>query len=79
MKIIRGRVIAKRQKIKVKVPPPKFEDMEAKYLNDPLTKLRQYCNKRQIRLLDLFKQFDKDQSWSVSREELEHGIRVITL
>ena len=76
IKVIRGKVIAKRRTFKVRLPPPKFEDLSAAYERDPITKLRKYCTRRQIRMLDLFKQFDKDNSWSVSIEELQVGIKV---
>ncbi len=41
-----------------------------------MTKLRRYADEAGLRLIDLFKQFDKDKSWTVDREEFVMGIKV---
>ena len=45
---------------------------------DPLTKLRRYADEAGLRLIDLFKQFDKDNSWSVDRDEFLMGVKVFS-
>lgn len=52
-----------------------IDPMEA-FRRDPMTKLKQYVQDAGLRMLDLFKQFDKDQSMTVSREEFIKGITV---
>ncbi|XP_019620314.1 PREDICTED: leucine-rich repeat-containing protein 74B-like isoform X2 [Branchiostoma belcheri] len=47
---------------------------KAKPRADPMTKLKQYVEKNNLRLVDLFNQFDKDKSMSVTREEFAQGI-----
>lgn len=44
--------------------------------NDPMTKLKRYAEKNKLRLVDLFRQFDRDGSWSVDRDEFITGVRV---
>ena len=57
---------------------PESEDLEAKYESDPMTKLKRFAEIHKLRLVDLFKQFDRDGSWSVSREEFRIGVQVGT-
>ncbi|OAF68961.1 Leucine-rich repeat-containing protein [Intoshia linei] len=52
---------------------------EERFRNDPMTKLRDYADKAGYRLLDLFVSFDRDQSWSITHEELKSGIEKIGL
>ena len=44
-----------------------------------MTKLKQYAELHKLRLVDLFKQFDKDNSWTVDREEFVAGVKVSIL
>jgi Ca2+-binding EF-hand superfamily protein len=39
--------------------------------------LKEYVKSKNLRLIDLFNQFDKDKSQSVSREELKRGFQSI--
>ena len=39
--------------------------------------MKAYVKSKNLRLLDLFNQFDKDKSQSVSREELKRGFKSI--
>ncbi|XP_078480982.1 uncharacterized protein LOC100187037 isoform X1 [Ciona intestinalis] len=41
---------------------------------DPMTKLRQYMEENNLRLVDFFNQVDEDNSMSVTREEFQKGI-----
>lgn len=41
--------------------------------------LKDYVKSKNLRLLDLFNQFDKDKSMSVSRDELKQGFKSINL
>lgn len=50
-----------------------FEEL----MNDPMTKLKEFLEKAGYRLIDLFKTFDRDQSWSIDLAELKEGIKVI--
>ncbi|CAD5122035.1 DgyrCDS10488 [Dimorphilus gyrociliatus] len=50
-------------------------DLEQAYHKDPMTKLQNFAKKKKFRLVDLFRQFDKDCSWSVSHEEFRLGIK----
>ncbi len=43
----------------------------------PMVKLKNYIDKHNLRLVDFFNKFDKDQSMSVTREEFTQGIEVI--
>ena len=52
------------------------QDPLDEFENDPMTKLKRYAEKNKLRLVDLFRQFDKDQSWSVDRDEFIAGVRV---
>ncbi|CAL1542617.1 unnamed protein product [Lymnaea stagnalis] len=54
--------------VKVEVDP-----MEA-FTRDPFTKLKEWVEKAGYRLIDLLRHFDKDQSMTISPEELRHGI-----
>jgi len=42
---------------------------------DPVELLANFLEKKRVRLLDLFKSFDKDQSWTITPEEFAIGIR----
>jgi len=41
---------------------------------DPVDLLANFLEKKRVRLLDLFKSFDKDQSWTITPEEFRIGI-----
>ena len=51
-------------------------DPEVAFEKDPMTKLKRYAEENKLRLVDLFKYFDKDNSWSVDRDEFLHGVKV---
>lgn len=44
-------------------------------LRDPMSKLKAYVEKEGYRMLDLLKSFDRDNSFTISLEELKEGIR----
>ena len=43
---------------------------------DPLAILMEYVKQSSLRLMDVFAQFDKDNSWSVGRDEFKRGMKV---
>ena len=43
---------------------------------DPMTKLRNYIEENNLRLVDFFNQFDQDHSMSVTRDEFKTGVEV---
>ena len=51
-------------------------DPELAFEQDPMTKLKRYAEENKLRLVDLFKYFDKDNSWSVDRDEFLQGVKV---
>lgn len=51
-------------------------DPLVEFERDPMTKLKRYAERNKMRLLDLFKQFDKDNSWSLDRDEFINGVKV---
>ncbi|XP_064624186.1 leucine-rich repeat-containing protein 74A-like [Lineus longissimus] len=73
MRILHGTIISD-----LNFEPEQNLVMELKtgIMDDPMTKVRNYCDKAGLRLIDLFKQFDKDQSMSLTREEIRKGIKV---
>ena len=52
-----------------------MDPMEA-FRRDPMTKLRQWIAQAGLRLIDFLKQFDRDQSFTISKAELREGCRV---
>ena len=62
------------KEVKLEAPPPL--DHEALFWSDPMTKLKKFAEKAGLRLVDLFKQFDRDNSWTITREEFILGVRV---
>ncbi|XP_052697479.1 leucine-rich repeat-containing protein 74A-like [Crassostrea angulata] len=44
-------------------------------LRDPMSKLKAYVEKEGYRMIDLLKSFDRDNSFTISLEELKEGIR----
>ena len=49
------------------------DEPEAEFQCDPLTKLRKHAEKAKYRLIDVFRQFDSDHNWALSKEELIKG------
>lgn len=45
-------------------------------LKDPMSKLKAYVEKEGYRMIDLLKSFDRDNSFTISLEELKEGVRV---
>ncbi|XP_013406253.1 leucine-rich repeat-containing protein 74B-like [Lingula anatina] len=43
---------------------------------DPVFLLRQHCEKKDIRMVDLFRNFDKNGDYKVTKEEFKKGIKV---
>ncbi|KAK3094145.1 hypothetical protein FSP39_024708 [Pinctada imbricata] len=50
-------------------------DPYSHFMNDPMTKLKNYVEKAGYRMVDLLKSFDRDQSFTISLDELKTGIR----
>lgn len=46
------------------------------WVRDPMTKLRNYMKENGYRLIDLFRDFDKDSNNTISREEFIIGVEV---
>lgn len=46
------------------------------FQRDPYGKLKNYCRKAGYRLIDLFKDLDKDGSMTISETELIYGLKV---
>lgn len=67
--------------------PGVVSDKEEGFLNetmdtfrrDPYEKLKKYIRASGYRLMDLFRDFDKDGSNTISRDEFERGIKVSTV
>lgn len=53
-----------------------MQDVEGISRRNPLSILKEYIAVKGLRLIDLFKQFDKDGSGSVSRVEFIQGLKV---
>ena len=49
------------------------------WIRDPMTKLKKYIRESGYRLIDLFRDFDKDCNNTISREEFVTGVRVSVL
>lgn len=49
------------------------------FRRDPYEKLKKYIRASGYRLMDLFRDFDKDGSNTISRDEFERGIKVSTV
>ncbi|XP_061174071.1 leucine-rich repeat-containing protein 74A-like [Saccostrea echinata] len=45
------------------------------FMRDPMAKLKAYVEKEGYRMVDLLKSFDRDQSFTISLEELKEGVR----
>ena len=43
---------------------------------DPFTYVANYMKENNFRLMDLFSRFDKDKSWTITRDECRAGIKV---
>jgi hypothetical protein len=46
------------------------------WMGDPLTLLLRYMSTRNMRLMDLFSQFDTDDSWTLTISEFKKGVKV---
>ena len=49
------------------------------WVRDPMTKLKKYIKESGYRLIDLFRDFDKDGNNTISRDEFIAGVQVISL
>lgn len=54
-----------------------FSAKSKKTVKDFINIMMDYVRARNLRLIDLFNQFDKDKSMSVDRDEFYHGLRSI--
>lgn len=45
-------------------------------MNNPITKIKDYMTKNGLRLIDFFKQMDKDQSNTITFDEFKRGVQV---
>ena len=54
-----------------------LDPMHGQKGKDPMAILKQYVDSKNLRLVDLFSQLDKDGSLSVSREEFLLGLQQI--
>ncbi|CAH1791139.1 unnamed protein product [Owenia fusiformis] len=54
-----------------------FNNVSKAITKDPMGFLRDYCASRGYRLVDMFREFDKDQSMQVSREEFIRGVQMM--
>jgi len=52
-------------------------DPLAEFRRDPMTKLQEYVKESGYRLIDLFKEFDRDGNMLISEEEFILGVKVI--
>ena len=50
--------------------------LQETFRRDPYEKLKKYIRSSGYRLMDLFRDFDKDGSNAISRDEFERGLRV---
>lgn len=57
----------------------KDDDPMTKLMNDPLNKLKRFVEAAGYRMIDLLQQFDTDNSWSISLQELQEGVKVSRL
>lgn len=53
----------------------KDDDPMTKLMNDPLNKLKRFVEAAGYRMIDLLQQFDTDNSWSISLQELQEGVK----
>lgn len=51
-------------------------DREMAFHNDPMTKFKRIAEKHHLRLIDLLRQLDKDNSMTLTHEELKDGIKL---
>ncbi len=65
----------------MRTPPPlsKAQMQLLPLLQQPipvaLSIIAEHCHKNKLRLLDLYKQIDKDKDWQISREEFRKVVR----
>ena len=72
LEIIHGGVLYRAKHVIV----PEFEDLEAKFELDPMSKMKKYVQVNKLRLVDLFRQIDKGGTMTVNYEQFKRGIQV---
>ncbi len=55
------------EEMRKKVPPK---------LDHPLLKLKKFCHEKELNLLELFQQVDKDQTQSIGKDEFRSVLQV---
>ena len=70
--VIHGGVLMEKEDYDIQA----YTEARESFQRDPFGKLRTYCRKAGYRLIDLFRDLDKDSSMSISREELIYGLKV---
>lgn len=53
-----------------------IDAMKLLMMRDPMAKLKAYVEREGYRMIDLLKSFDKDNSFTISLEELKEGVKV---
>ena len=73
--VIHGGVLMEREDYEI------ILDSEGKesFQRDPFGKLRSYCRKAGYRLIDLFRDLDKDSSMTITKDELINGLKVVII
>ncbi|KAI0212755.1 hypothetical protein LSAT2_002305 [Lamellibrachia satsuma] len=58
-----------------------FEELDPnkEFERDPMTKLKKYADAVKYRLIDVFRQFDRNNDWKLTREEVQRGVRAARL
>ena len=74
--VVHGGVMSKKPKVKAGHLAKRRTDEESATIL--MTRLKKYVDDSGFRLLDLFKQFDKDKSWSIDPTEFTTGVKVKT-
>ena len=72
IKVIHGGVLYQENKAKYVIE----YDYQAALERDPMTKLKRYAERAGLRLIDMFKLFDRDNNMLISKEEFVNGIKV---
>ena len=63
-------------KLESSVPETHKLEPDDWWVRDPMTKLRKYIKESGYRLIDLFRDFDKDGNNTISRDEFIIGVQV---